>query len=111
MTILIKDAFVYMGDHFKINDILIKDTVIDTIATSISSNGVDRVFYADGKYLIPGFVDVHVHLREPGFSYKETIKTGTMAAAGAGYTAVCPMPNINPVPDCLENIKTETDII
>lgn len=111
MTILIKDAFIYMGDHFEINDILIKNTVIDTIATSISSNGVDRVFNAKGKYLIPGFVDVHVHLREPGFSYKETIKTGSMAAASAGYTAICPMPNINPVPDCVENIKAETDII
>ncbi len=111
MTILIKDAFVYMGDHFEINDVLIKNTVIDAIATSISANGVDRVFNADGKYLIPGFVDVHVHLREPGFSYKETIKTGSMAAASAGYTAICPMPNLNPVPDSVENIKAEADII
>ena len=52
------------------------------------------------KYSIfPGFCDVHVHFREPGFSYKETIKTGSMAAARGGYTAACTMPNLNPVPD------------
>ena len=49
--------------------------------------------------LVPGFVDVHVHLREPGFSYKETIKTGTLAAANGGYAAICTMPNLDPVPD------------
>ena len=111
MTILVKNALVYMGDCFKKYDVLIKDSLIDTIGTSISSNGADFIFNAQDKYLIPGFVDVHVHLREPGFSYKETIKSGTMAAASAGYTAVCPMPNINPVPDSAENIKVQTDII
>lgn len=111
MTILVKNALVYMGDCFKKYDVLIKDSLIDTIGTSISSNGADLIFNAQDKYLIPGFVDVHVHLREPGFSYKETIKTGTMAAASAGYTAVCPMPNLNPVPDCAENLKVQTDII
>ena len=111
MTILVKDALVYMGDGFVKNDVLIKNSLIDAIGTSISANGVDRVFNAQDKFLIPGFVDVHVHLREPGFSYKETIKSGTSAAARAGYTAVCPMPNINPVPDCVENLKAETDII
>jgi dihydroorotase len=111
MTILVKDALVFTGDGFVKNDVLIKKSLIDTIGTSISENGVDCVFNAQGKYLIPGFVDVHVHLREPGFSYKETIKTGTMAGAKAGYTAVCPMPNINPVPDSVENIKCELDII
>lgn len=111
MTILVKDALVYMSGRFVKNDVLIKNNLIDTISASISSNGADRVFNAQGKYLIPGFVDVHVHLREPGFSYKETVKTGSMAAARAGYTAICPMPNINPVPDSVENIKVETDII
>lgn len=111
MTILIKDALCYMNECFKKQDVLIKDSKINSLGASISSNGVDVVFDAQGKYLIPGFVDVHVHLREPGFSYKETIKTGTMAAASAGYTGVCPMPNINPVPDCLENLKVQTDII
>lgn len=59
----------------------------------------------------PGFCDVHVHFREPGFSYKETIKTGSMAAAAGGYTAVCTMPNLNPVPDSVENLKLQLDII
>lgn len=60
---------------------------------------------------LPGFCDVHVHLREPGFSYKETIRTGSQAAARGGYTAVCTMPNLNPVPDCLEHLKVQQDII
>ncbi|MBQ9328563.1 MAG: dihydroorotase [Solobacterium sp.] len=60
---------------------------------------------------LPGFCDVHVHLREPGFSYKETIRTGSLSAARGGYTAVCPMPNLNPVPDSLEHLKEEQDII
>lgn len=60
---------------------------------------------------LPGFCDVHVHLREPGFSYKETIRTGSQAAARGGYTAVCTMPNLNPVPDSLEHLKVQQDII
>ena len=111
MTLLIKDALVYSGDCFKKNDVLVKDGKIASVGTFISVDGVDRVIGAQNKYLIPGFVDVHVHLREPGFSYKETIKTGTQAAAKAGYTAVCPMPNLNPAPDSVENIKVETDLI
>ena len=66
----------------------------------------------EGEYfLFPGFCDVHVHLREPGFSYKETIETGTLAAARGGYTAVCAMPNLNPVPDSPETLKVQLDII
>ena len=61
--------------------------------------------------LMPGFTDVHVHLREPGFSYKETIKSGTMASARGGYTTVFSMPNLNPVPDSLENLNKQLDII
>ena len=60
---------------------------------------------------LPGFCDVHVHLREPGFSYKETIRTGTQAAARGGYTAVCTMPNLNPVPDSLEHLAIQEQII
>lgn len=111
MTTLIKGALCYQGDKFKQFDVLIKDGKIDTLGTSISENGVDRVFFAQDKYLIPGFVDVHVHLRQPGFSYKETIKTGTQSAAAGGYTAVCSMPNVDPVPDCIQGIKAQTDII
>ncbi len=61
--------------------------------------------------VFPGFCDVHVHFREPGFSYKETIASGSAAAARGGYTAVCTMPNLNPVPDSIENLKKQTDLI
>ena len=61
--------------------------------------------------LLPGFCDVHVHLREPGFSYKETIASGTLAAARGGFTAVCPMPNLNPVPDSREHLDAELGLI
>ncbi len=61
--------------------------------------------------ILPGFCDVHVHFREPGFSYKETIKSGSEAAAAGGYTDVCTMPNLSPVPDSLENLKKQLDII
>ena len=60
---------------------------------------------------LPGFCDVHVHLREPGFSYKETIRSGTQAAARGGYTAVCTMPNLNPVPDSPEHLAVQEEII
>ena len=65
-----------------------------------------------GDYAVfPGFCDVHVHFREPGFSYKETIKTGSMAAARGGYTSVCTMPNLNPVPDTAEHLRQQLDRI
>lgn len=112
MTLLIKNARVYRGGKFEKSDVLIKDSKIQSLGISISCDGADRVFdFMDKYFLIPGFVDVHVHLREPGFSYKETVKTGTMAAAKAGYTAVCSMPNLNPAPDNEENLKAQLDII
>ena len=64
-----------------------------------------------GCVVFPGFCDVHVHFREPGFSYKETISTGTAAAARGGYTDVCTMPNLNPVPDCLEALAAQEALI
>ena len=112
MTLLIKNALCYIDNKFKMLDVLIKDGIIDCLSISISNDNIDRTFDAMGKYfLIPGFVDVHVHLREPGFSYKETIKTGTLAGARAGYNVLCTMPNLNPAPDCIENLKAQTDII
>lgn len=74
---------------------------------------ISRDCFVDcSKYFIfPGFVDVHVHFREPGFSYKETIKSGSLAAARGGYTAVGTMPNLNPVPDSMNNLKAQLDII
>ena len=73
----------------------------------VSAFGIDKNNIA----ILPGFCDVHVHFREPGFSYKETIKTGSLAGAHGGYTAVCTMPNLNPVPDSKESISKQIDII
>ena len=68
--------------------------------------------FSSSKYTVfPGFCDVHVHFREPGFSYKETIASGSRAAARGGYTAVCTMPNLNPVPDCPENLSVQQRLI
>ena len=64
-----------------------------------------EVIDGKGHFLSPGFVDVHVHLREPGFEHKETIETGTMAAARGGFTTICAMPNTKPVPDSVENLN------
>ena len=61
--------------------------------------------------IFPGFCDVHVHFREPGFSYKETVRTGSLSAARGGYTAVCTMPNLNPVPDSVENLNVQRTAI
>ena len=75
----------------------------------LSVSGIVSNF--DNLFVFPAFCDVHVHLREPGFSYKETIKTGTLACARGGYTDVCSMPNLNPVPDSAEHLQSQLDII
>lgn len=100
MSILIKNGFIIdpsTGIEGK-QDILITEDRIVQVALGISVEA-DQVIEAGGKYVMPGFIDLHVHLREPGFEYKETIATGAMAAARGGYTTICPMPNTNPVID------------
>ena len=75
-------------------------------------SSVDLCAFNSPEYVVlPGFCDVHVHFREPGFSYKETILTGSLAAARGGYTAVCTMPNLNPVPDSKAHLKEQLDLI
>ena len=78
---------------------------------SFSSDEAKAFFHSPQYAIFPGFCDVHVHFREPGFSYKETIRTGSMAAARGGYTAVCTMPNLKPVPDCLEHLAIQRELI
>ena len=82
----------------------------DGVCSSLSVPGLSG--FDSSEYVIfPGFCDVHVHFREPGFSYKETIATGSRAAARGGYTAVCTMPNLNPVPDSVENLRVQRRLI
>jgi len=80
-------------------------------AASDAFSDVSEKFDIGGSVLFPGFADVHVHLREPGFSYKETISTGTSAAAHGGYTDVCSMPNLKPVPDSAEHLGEQLALI
>ena len=108
--ILIKGGTAYMTGQLKRADVLISGGLIEHIAREISAPDA-KVIPAEGLIISPGFVDLHVHLREPGFSHKETIASGTRAAAAGGFTTVCAMPNLNPVPDSLETLQTQLDII
>ena len=95
----------------KSEDVAIIDGRIAERSEHIEATANDTIIDAKGLVVAPAFVDVHVHLREPGFGYKERIATGTMAAARGGYTTVCSMPNLNPVPDSVDNLKAQQDII
>ena len=111
MKFLLKNATVYFNNNFSKKDIVIENDIITKVEDSIDATSFDNVYYLDNLFLLPGFIDVHTHLREPGFIYKETIKTGTMAGARGGYTSICSMPNLNPTPDCFENLKLQLDAI
>ncbi|MDY3928190.1 MAG: dihydroorotase [Clostridia bacterium] len=110
MNLILKNASVYSDKAFEKKNIYIADGKIYFNAPTDSlSDGV--IFDFSDCVVIPGLTDVHVHLREPGFSYKETIKSGTCAAAAGGFTSVFSMPNLNPVPDSLENLSVQERII
>ena len=103
-----------MADRMKVNifgfsDARMIDTVYKTLVSLPAAN--IGVFSTPSYAVFPGFCDVHVHFREPGFSYKETIASGCASAARGGYTAVCTMPNLNPVPDSAEHLRAQTDLI
>lgn len=101
-----KNARILTGDNQQETfDLQIKGDKINRIAKEINEEA-DKVIDCAGKLLTPGFIDVHIHLREPGGEHKETIKSGTMAAARGGYTTVCSMPNTNPVPDNVEEVES-----
>ncbi len=107
MNILIKGGNVYTEEGSVRQDIALTD---GRISFDVSGS-FDSVYEADGLDIIPGLADAHVHLREPGFSYKETIRTGTMAAAHGGVTSVLAMPNLDPAPCTLPALQEELDII
>lgn len=94
------------------NDKTMHENLIRSLSAASAAIPVTPFLSSFSKYVVfPGFVDVHVHLREPGYFYKERMETGTMAAAAGGYTRVMSMPNLSPVPDSLEHLKVQTDII
>ena len=115
MLTLIKNGYLIdpASDREGKYDLLIEDDRIKLVDEHISENGLTEeeitIIDASGKYIMPGFIDLHVHLREPGYEYKETIKTGSMAAAAGGFTTICPMPNTNPPIDSPEGIKLIID--
>ncbi len=111
VSLLISGAKVWLEGSFVQRDVLVEDGRIVEISDHITPREGIRTVEASGKMLLPGLVDMHVHLREPGYGYKESIHSGTRASARGGFTVVCPMPNLNPAPDSLEHIKEQFDII
>ena len=104
--VLLKNGYVYTREGIEKADVLLSD---GRLFLDFSKKDIDDsiIYNLSGKLIVPGFVDVHVHLREPGFLYKETIESGTRAAAHGGYTAICAMPNLNPPPSNMENLSLE----
>lgn len=107
----VMDANVWQKGGFTRANLTIRNGVVTSIDNdSHRDSDLDRVD-ANGMTILPGLVDLHVHFREPGFSYKETIKTGSLAAARGGFTTVCTMPNLSPAPDSLSTLQEQTSLI
>ena len=112
MAYLLKNGQVYMDRQIVKADICVDNGHIVSISPEMDcSSGDFFMIDCSDKLIVPGLIDVHVHLREPGFLYKEDVETGTRAAARGGYTCVCAMPNLNPVPDSMETLQLELDAI
>ncbi|MBD5170010.1 MAG: dihydroorotase [Oscillibacter sp.] len=111
MNCLLKNGMLFTEEGFLPTDISIAEGRIVSIARELHAAAGTVIIDLHHAAIFPGFVDVHVHLREPGFSYKETIRTGTLSAARGGYVHVCAMPNLNPVPDSLETLNVQREII
>ena len=107
--ILIKNGSIILNNALVKKDILIDNSLIVKIEDEIYSDC--EIIDASDCLVMPGAVDVHVHLREPGFESKETVKTGTLSSAKGGVTTILAMPNLKPCPDCLENLNKELEII
>ena len=109
--LLIKGGTVVAEGVSRKTDLLVADGKIEAIGESLMSDETTEVFDAEGCIVTYGLADVHVHLREPGYSVKETIATGTRAAAHGGVTTVCSMPNLQPAPDAPETIAVQQQMI
>ncbi len=110
MNYVLKNATVFYNGKFDRLDISVRDGVVVSVSSCPSDTASTVIDFSD-KFIFPGFVDVHVHLREPGFIYKEDVLSGTLAAAHGGYTTVFSMPNLKPTPDNLENLSLQLDAI
>lgn len=110
MKRVIKGGKAYVDGAFVAADIRIEDGIITAVGAQVPTDGAE-VIDATGLHVVPGLIDVHVHFREPGFAYKETIATGSAAAACGGYTTVCPMPNLKPAPDTKAHLEEQLEII
>jgi dihydroorotase len=110
MLTLLTGAMVFRDGRLRREDVVIKDSLIGAVGDSLPHIDADRVIGLEGLIITQGFADAHVHLREPGFSYKETVASGTMAAARGGYTLLAAMPNVDPVPDTLEHLRSSMEI-
>ena len=99
------------GGTSEIADVVVRCGKIEQIAPEVEILEGDKVVDCSGKIVVSGLVDLHVHLREPGFEAKETIASGTAAAAHGGFTTVCSMPNLNPAPDTVEHLQQQLDAI
>ena len=110
MDLLLKNATIYSGGRFFRGDLAVRSGLVSFPASGAVFPGCVEID-CGGKHLFPGLADVHVHFREPGFSYKETILTGSRAAARGGFTDVCPMPNLSPAPDGPATLEEELALI
>ena len=113
MTTAIKGGKIYKSGEFVPNELFVVDACVKAGLESETGSDFDfeRVINADNSFILPSFCDVHVHFREPGQSYKETISTGSKAAAHGGYTTVCTMPNLKPAPSTLDALSVQLDLI
>ena len=111
MRCILKNAKVFSQGVFHLADVFLSDGKIVSIGNGVFRPDDTVTIDISNMVLFPGFVDVHVHLREPGFSYKETIRTGTLAAAHGGFAHVADMPNLNPVPDCVDALNLQRALI
>ena len=113
MTTAIKGGKIYKSGEFVPNELFVVDAREKAGLESETGSDFDfeRVINADNSFILPSFCDVHVHFREPGQSYKETISTGSKAAAHGGYTTVCTMPNLKPAPSTIDALSVQLDLI
>ncbi|NLW78640.1 MAG: dihydroorotase [Ruminococcaceae bacterium] len=111
MKTLLKGGMVFRDGVFLQQDVLIENGIVVSLQPDVPEQSGDLVFFLPGCHLLPGLADIHVHLREPGFSYKETFSTGTLAAARGGFTLVCAMPNVTPPPDTPEHLAVQQQLI